>query len=204
MTARPRLRMLEALPVEQNGEQLVALRDPAGFTEQVAVLPVALLDLVSLFDGEHSVAEIQDVLRGRHGQAPTAEQIASLIEGLDDAGFLESERFAARRAALEQSWRQSRVRPAAHAGGAYERDAFALTAQIDAFFTHADGPGAVDQRASSSPTTLRGLIAPHIDFHRGGPVYAWAYRELLAHSDADLFVILGTCHVGMEDPFAVT
>lgn len=51
---------------------------------------------------------------------------------------------------------------------------------------------------------LRGLIAPHIDFHRGGPTYAWAYRELLEHSDADLFVILGTCHAGMTDPFAVT
>jgi AmmeMemoRadiSam system protein B len=51
---------------------------------------------------------------------------------------------------------------------------------------------------------LRGLIAPHIDFHRGGPVYAWAYRELMARSEADLFVILGTCHAGMEDPFAIT
>ena len=51
---------------------------------------------------------------------------------------------------------------------------------------------------------LRGLIAPHIDFHRGGPTYAWAYRALLERSDADLFVILGTCHGGMADPFTVT
>src|SRR5207247_3277549 len=48
------------------------------------------------------------------------------------------------------------------------------------------------------------IFAPHIDFHRGGPVYGWAYRALLERSDADLFVILGTCHAGMGDPFAVT
>jgi AmmeMemoRadiSam system protein B len=48
------------------------------------------------------------------------------------------------------------------------------------------------------------LLAPHIDFHRGGPTYAWAYREVLERSDADCFVILGTCHTGMRDPFATT
>ena len=51
---------------------------------------------------------------------------------------------------------------------------------------------------------MRGLLAPHIDFHRGGPTYAWAYREVIERSDADLFVILGTCHAGMADPFAAT
>jgi hypothetical protein len=48
------------------------------------------------------------------------------------------------------------------------------------------------------------LVAPHIDFHRGGPAYAWAYRDLAERGDADLFVIFGTCHAGMTDPFALT
>jgi len=51
---------------------------------------------------------------------------------------------------------------------------------------------------------LTALIAPHIDFHRGGSTYGWAYREVLDRSAADLYVILGTCHAGMSDPFAVT
>jgi hypothetical protein len=51
---------------------------------------------------------------------------------------------------------------------------------------------------------VRGLIAPHIDFHRGGPAYAWAYRALGESSDADLFLVFGTCHAGMPDPFALT
>ena len=46
----PRLRAVEAFPVEHEGQRCLALRDPAGFTDQIAVLPGALLDLVSLFD----------------------------------------------------------------------------------------------------------------------------------------------------------
>jgi AmmeMemoRadiSam system protein B len=239
----PKLRALEAFPVEQEGQRCVALRDPAGYTDQIAVLPPALLDLVSLFDGDHSVEEIQEILRGRHGKAPTAKQIADVVEQFDAAGFLESDRFRERRRALEDAFRRSPVRPAAHAGGAYAGDAVELEAQIDGFFAASDGPGAgvngdfsavnrdfsgvsrdfsavsrdfsavnrdfftdpvASPSAAAPQTRTRALIAPHIDFHRGGSTYAWAYREILERSDADLYVVLGTCHAGMPDPFAVT
>jgi MEMO1 family protein len=199
----PRLRPLEAFPVEQDGERLIALRDLSGFTEQVVLLPIPALDIVSLFDGEHSMAEIHRVISLRHGeQAPGLEDIARFAARLDDAGFLDSPRFAARRRRIEEAWLASPSRPAAHAGAAYAGDSDALRGQIDGFFVHPDGPGLPARRAA--PQRLRGLFAPHIDFHRGGPTYAWAYRELLERSDADLFVILGTCHGGMADPFAAT
>jgi AmmeMemoRadiSam system protein B len=227
----PRLRALEAFPVEHEGQHCVALRDPAGFTDQIAVLPAGLLDLVSLFDGEHSIQEIQEILGRRQDQAPTAAQIADVVERFDAAGFLDSDRFRERRRALEDAFRQSPVRPAAHAGGAYAGDAAALVQQIDGFFSGPDGPGAAINGdfsgigitypvASPSPAAsqarapvasaaapqarTRALIAPHIDFPRGGSTYAWAYREILERSDADLYVVLGTCHAGMSDPFAVT
>ena len=192
----PRLRAVEAFPVEHEGQRCIALRDPAGFTDQIAVLPGPLLDLVSLFDGEHPVEAIREILRRRHGEAPSVEQIAALVDRLDDAGFLDSERFRARRRATDDAFRQSPVRPAAHAGGAYAGEAAALREQIAGFF-------ALD-RSDKRAGTLSALIAPHIDFHRGGPTYGSAYQEVLDRSDADLYVILGTCHAGMSDPFAVT
>ena len=199
---RPRLRNLEAFPVEQDGRRLMALRDPSGFTDQVVALPMPLLDVVSLFDGEHSLGQIHAIVKERHGEAPTVEQIASIARSLDDNGFLDSVSFAERQRATEEAFRLSPARPAVHAGGAYAREPEALAAQIDGFFTHADGPGLVARSADSG--VVRGLLAPHIDFHRGGPTYAWAYREVIERSDADLFVILGTCHAGMPDPFAAT
>jgi hypothetical protein len=212
----PRLRALEAFPVEHDGQRCIALRDPAGFTDQIAVLPAPLLDLVSLFDGEHSVEEMRQILKERHGGAPTIEQIASVIERFDEAGLLDSDRFRDRRRALEDAFRRSPVRPAAHAGGAYAGEPEALAQQINSFFAHTEGPGRVSADGGSAGAmsgppqmkeplkALSALLAPHIDFHRGGSTYAWAYKELLERSDADLYVVLGTCHAGMPDPFAVT
>ena len=200
----PRLRAVEAFPVQHEGQRCIALRDPAGFTDQIAVLPGPLLDLVSLFDGEHPVEGIREILRRRHGEAPSVEQIAALVERLDDAGFLDSERFRARRRAIDDAFRRSPVRPPAHAGGAYAGEPAALREQIAGFFAHVEGPGAVAARPGPQAGTLSALIAPHIDFHRGGPTYGSAYQEVLDRSDADLYVILGTCHAGMSDPFAVT
>ncbi len=209
----PRLRHVEAFPIEQDGHRMIALRDPSGLTDEVVALPLPLLDLVSLFDGEHSVDEMRAILTERHGQAPSPEQIAALAQSLDDHGFLDSARFAEKRRAVEAEFLASPVRPAAHAGGAYAGERDALAAEIAGFFAHADGPGAhppasgvAETPSAASPASygVRGLIAPHIDFHRGGPTYAWAYRELLDRSDADLFVVLGTCHAGMADPFSAT
>ncbi|HKW91908.1 MAG TPA: AmmeMemoRadiSam system protein B [Methylomirabilota bacterium] len=199
----PRLRALEAFPVEHEGQRCIALRDPAGFTDQIAVLPPAVLDLVSLFDGDHSVEEIRAILAERHGEAPSAEQIALIIERFDAALFLDSDRFQARRGELEEAFRRSPLRQAGHAGGAYAGEPAALARQIDGFFVAADGPGREGQTGGTREG-IRGLLAPHIDFHRGGSTYAWAYKEVLERSDADLYVILGTCHAGMPDPFSVT
>ena len=200
----PRLRAVEAFPVQHEGQRCIALRDPAGFTDQIAVLPGPLLDLVSLFDGEHPVEGIREILRRRHGEAPSVEQINALVDRLDDAGFLDSERFRARRRAIDDAFRRSPVRPPAHAGGAYAGEPAALREQIAGFFAHVEGPGAVAAPPGRQAGTLSALIAPHIDFHRGGPTYGSAYQEVLDRSDADLYVILGTCHAGMSDPFAVT
>ena len=215
---------------------MVGLRDPAGFTEQVAVLPIPLLDVVSLFDGDHAIDEIRDIVAARHGGSLSAADVVAVAERLDEAGFLDSPRFAARRRRIEAEFAARPNRLAAHAGGAYAGEAEALREQIAGFFRHAEGPGAAldglaaardfdlrspeelaaardfDLRSPQGATSvgrlrspqLRGLLAPHIDFHRGGPVYAWAYKEILERCDADLFVVLGTCHAGMAEPFAAT
>ena len=202
MSDGPRLRMaIEAVPTEHEGEAYVALRDPSGYTPSVIMLPVSLLEIVAMFDGEHPIVDMQAALIERHGELVPSDQIEKLVTMLDTHGFLESAAFATRRKAIERSFLDATSRPASHAGGAYAADPEALRAAMDAFFTAADGPGPIGAVTGGG---VRGLIAPHIDFHRGGPAYAWAYRDLAERGDADLFVIFGTCHAGMADPFALT
>lgn len=198
---RPKLRPVEAFPIEADGRKVIGLSDPAGFTDSVLLLPLPLLDIVSLFDGEHTILDIQATYVRRHGELLFRERVAEIIGMLDEHGFLDSPRFAERRRQTEEEFQRRPTRPAIHAGKAYAGDAEALTAEIDGFFAPPAGPGSPG--VASSPS-LEAIIAPHIDFHRGGPVYAWAYREVAEKCAADLFVILGSCHAGMADPFAVT
>ena len=199
----PRLRAVEAFPVGHEGEKFIALRDPSGFTPSVVMLPEGVVEIVALFDGSNSLVDIQAELMRRHGEIVPRAQLEELIGGLDGHGFMESARFAERRAAIEGEFLASPVRPASHAGGAYAADPDGLRQAMDAFFSQPEGPGPIEWPAAPSRRVV-GAITPHIDFHRGGPAYAWGYRGLAERGDGDLFVIFGTCHAGMADPFALT
>src|SRR2546428_4622149 len=127
----PRLRRVEAFPVEHEGQPCVALRDPAGYTGAIVLLHGPLLDIVSLFDGEHTIADIQAAVMRRHGQLVERRQIEEIAEALDRRGFLGGPGFAPRRARIAGEFLASPLRPANHAGRAYAADARRRPAMID-------------------------------------------------------------------------
>lgn len=201
--AVPRLRAVEAFPVEHDGQRLIGLRDPSGYASGVPLLPPVVVEIVALLDGTRTVLDLQAGLMERHGALVPRDDIERVIEVLDARGFLDSDRFRTRRAEVDRAFLASPRRPAGHAGMAYPGEPAALREAMDGFFAGAEGPGAIRWMPAREPA-VRGLIVPHIDFGRGGPAYAWGYRELAERADADLFVVLGTCHAGMSHPFGLT
>ena len=203
MSDAPRLRQIEAFPVDHEGQRFLALRDPAGYTASVVMLPMPLLEVISLFDGEHAVADIQAALLRHRGEVVEREHIEELARALDQHGFLDSEAFEARRADVDGRFLRAPSRPSTHAGGAYPNEPEALREMMNGFFAPPAGPGAI-AAARHDARAVSAVIAPHIDFHRGGPAYAWGYRDVAERCDADVYVIFGTCHAGMPHPFALT
>ena len=67
---------------------------------------------------------------------------------------------------------------------------------LDAQYTRTGGPGGAPDRARSKAAPVRGVISPHIDFHRGGHAYAHAWKAVAESCEAELFVVFGTAHVG--------
>lgn len=128
-------------------------------------------------------------------------QLEDLIYRFDEYLLLDSARFDQTRQRIENDFRQASVRDAAHAGTAYATDEAELRRQIEGFYNTPAGPG---MSPAVSERRIKGVIAPHIDFHRGGPCYAWAYRALASSLDADLFIILGIGHSGPRRLFTVT
>ena len=198
----PRLRPVEAFPVRLDGKEVLCLRDPMGLAEQPIFLNGALVFIVSLMDGSNSMRDIQAEYLRKMGSIPYMEELEELVRQLDQYRYLDSPSFRNYYEDLVRDFRNSSKRPPIHAGGAYEKDAEGLRSQIDSFFEHPEGPGPVG--AVVDGNRLRGLIAPHIDFHRGGPTYGHAYRSLAIHPGADRFIIFGTCHNPMDRRFALT
>ena len=56
---RPRLRLIEVLPIEQDGLDAVVLRDPGGVAEEPVLLTPAGAFLATRLDGHHTLAELQ-------------------------------------------------------------------------------------------------------------------------------------------------
>jgi len=73
----------------------------------------------------------------------------------------------------------------------------------------ANGANGANSTAATSSKNggarLVALVAPHIDPWRGARCYGAAYNTLAAHlpDDVDTFVLLGTSHAPMREPFAL-
>jgi len=198
---RPRLRALEALPTQIDGQEVVILRDTQGYSDERLVLSPGAAFLAGLMDGERTRLDIQADWVRATGEVLPSESLAELLDALDQARFLDNKNFARHRGEVERAFRAATTRDARHAGGAYAADPEELEAQFRAW----NKAASLGEIAPAAPTgRLKALLAPHIDFHRGGPTYARAYAELVRHSDADRYVIFGISHAPMDTPFALT
>jgi AmmeMemoRadiSam system protein B len=191
---KPKIRPVEAFPIEDRGNRLVCLRDPIGYAPQPIALGTGAYYLVSLFDGSRSLEEIARAFAARVGEQIEVDKLREFVDALDAAYYLDSPRLTARIDQARGEFHRSSTRPAVHAGLCYRSEPAALRAEIAAWFDPPNGPGRSNAR-KPGPTPA-GIIAPHIDPRRGGVAYAHAYSELMGRDPPDLFVILGTSHYG--------
>ncbi len=191
---KPKIRPVEAFPVQYQNQTMICLRDPMGFAPEPIVLAAGAYFLLTLCDGNHTFVDIQEAYARRFGDILPSDKLRELIEALDRAYFLDSPAFGARVAEVLAEFRASPKRAAAHAGLCYESEPLKLRAELAAYFDPPGGPGRSPHHANGKAPA--GLIAPHIDPRRGGGAYAHAYAELMGREPPDLFVILGTSHYG--------
>ncbi|RJQ17978.1 AmmeMemoRadiSam system protein B [Candidatus Woesearchaeota archaeon] len=84
------------------------------------------------------------------------------------------------------------MRQAIHAGSFYEKNANALTKQIQDCFSHDKGPG--DLPVNKRLNKIKAVIAPHAGYQYSGPCAAWAYKEIAESHFPELYIIIGPNH----------
>ncbi len=203
--ALPRLRYIDAFPVDHAGQRAVCLRDPEGIVEHQMLLTPAAFFIASHLDGQHDVADIQEAFaRQFDGHLVRAEDIWQMVSDLDRQGFLLTEQFEERRQQVEAAFFDAPVRPAYLAGKSYPEKGPQLRAFLHEQFSRQGGPGELPRPQSADGAPVRCLVAPHIDYHRGGHAYAHAYLQVCQHGQPDVVVIFGVAHVSPPVPFILT
>ena len=204
MVDKPRIRPIEAFPVQHDGKTLIYLKDPLNLATPIGISPVGYFLLAHL-DGGHSFIDIQAAYNQRFGALLMSDEFKGFVAMLDQHHYLESERFEKYRKAVLLEFRRLPTRAPAHVGGGYKSDPMELTAQLDSYFLAPKGPGLPSAvNGAAAPKAPKAVVAPHIDFHRGGPAYAWAYKPLADSAGADLYIILGTSHCSGQTHYILT
>jgi AmmeMemoRadiSam system protein B len=181
---RPQLRLhLAAAPEDRAGRHYV-LWDQLRLSSETLRLTAVELDWVQLFDGQHTLRDVQAVaMRQLGGELVPIDVFGQLATRMDEALFLDTPRFRERADAP--------IRPPCCLG-TYEPEPGPLRKQLGKLFKGKDGPGLPNRTATDGK--LRAALVPHIDYERGGATYAWGFKEVVERTQAELFVIIGTSH----------
>jgi AmmeMemoRadiSam system protein B len=154
------------------------------------VIPQQLGPFLALCDGTRDIGGLQASLAIRCGLRIGTDVLEQLLATLDEALLLDNDRFALAQEQALDEYRQAPARIPSSAGRSYPGDADELRHTLDSYLGAADADPV-------HITDIYGLVSPHIDYERGGPVYAAVWRQATdAARAADLVVLLGTDHYG--------
>ncbi|MBC7249664.1 MAG: AmmeMemoRadiSam system protein B [Anaerolineae bacterium] len=186
----PKLRAIDVRPVVLDGRPVILLRDPLQLTDKTVIISQELAPVLALCDGTRDLNALLASLTIRYGLRVGPGVLSQLMCTLDEALLLENERFARARQQILVEYRQAPSRPPISAGQSYPTDAEELKRLLRGYLEAVES-------ASPGSSTVRGLISPHIDYERGGPVYAAVWKQAGdSVRRADLVVLLGTDHYG--------
>ena len=213
----PHARPVQPIPVQNEGKQAIALRDPSMLVQQTMVVPPQAMGVIQLFDGSNSIEQIAGKLvREDDPDRDTnlekaATQVNALVEQMDKFGLLWGPTFEGYEKQVAEKLAETRAFPTqasmslvqvAHqaAGGGdppespEEQAAWAkelAEGQLASWMADAEDPE-FDQ-------PVLGLVVPHLDYPRGAEVYAGGYRAWQGAPKPDRVVVLGTNHFGLGD-----
>ncbi|MBI5628134.1 MAG: AmmeMemoRadiSam system protein B, partial [Candidatus Rokubacteria bacterium] len=181
------------------GKTVFVVHDSEGINDQRLILPPLPFVVGTMLDGTIDVQQLQQRIEQRFpGNTIPIADLEAIVRDLDQHYLLESDRLEKRRRDIVESYRKSPLRSPKFVTGT----AVNVSLELDQYFLAKEAAGKPD--GAGSADGVRAVIAPHIDFQRGGWCYTHSYREIAERSRADLYVILGVAHVSPQNPLVVT
>ncbi len=185
----PRLRSsIHLEPILREGRRSFALSDRLQVAKDGLVLSPPLAAALSFFDGKRSADMIDAAFTKHYGQTISVDAVNQLIGALDDALLLDNERGRQAQQAALTHYRNESQRAPSCAGSSYPDSITTLKRNLNVYLAQDASPVTITRPA-------RAILSPHIDYARGGHVYASAWKQIEAEAHAaKLVIIIGTDH----------
>jgi len=191
----PVLRPVEVHRVPYQGSDYFLLRDGMEIATQQLLVPLHFGGVLALADGSRSISALVEEARLLYNAPVDEEEVQGLFAALDGIGMLEGKVYLALRAETTAAWRAQAYRPPALAGLGYSDEREALWRKFQALLDASDTPEIPEVALDWGKGVT--LLSPHIDYPRGGAVYANVWKAMgAAVRTADVAIILATDHKG--------
>ena len=182
---KPHLRRFLPQPGKQpDGTQVLCLADPLRLHRQQMVVPAQAMPILAQFQGQQTVDEVAEKF-----QIPI-EGLQNLVMALEVHCMLWGPTFTEMEAQKKRQIDELGYMPR---GAAFMlgEDGEAMRTQLAEWLEQAEDP-----ELGVTPT---GIVVPHLDYHRGWPLYAAGYRAWMGAPRPDRVIVLGTSHHGIGD-----
>lgn len=180
----PELRRdLQIIPVQENGSVLLYFHDQRGYTTPDFALKREAGQLLSLFDGQKNINDLESHL----GNGVTKDDLLQFIQLLDKNRVLASNYFEYHAEAIEAEYESATLHESVTADSSYPADPEELKTYLDeAFAKHTD-------QNLQSVDSAKALYAPHIDPRVALESYVKAFAPIRDLKPKRV-VILATSH----------
>jgi AmmeMemoRadiSam system protein B len=169
------------------------IRDPYHYSDATLLVPPQLVPALEWFDGHSSTLDLRAELVRITGEIQVGDIEKHLFDALNEAGFLENERYLTLKGQVEAEFATERIRAANFADSGYPATLPKLKALLDQEIGSLAGkPGTV------------AIAAPHASPNGGWGTYRAAYQALPPLAEKATIVILGTSHYGAPEKFGLT
>lgn len=194
----------EVIRSTDQGQPILLLKDLEGLNPHTYALSPAALYLASLFTGQRTAGQILAAFEEETGERLGPDVFEKVVHQFIEAKLLETPEVTSLRNKRWKGFDQSALRAMTHQMGGYPGEPEALRARLNDFVLDPKGPQKEFRRENAAGVPPLALVSPHIDFHRGGPAYAWAYQTLSECAPPDVIVALGVAHQSPPSPWAFT
>ncbi len=189
----PKLRAIEVVPIEHEGQESFLLRDPQQLCEEALTVSHPVLFVLQFFDGETMLETLrQSWEKEAAGNELPSAQVDTIIAELDRVYLLDNERSETKLAEIRLSFLDQPLRAFRFTDGQPLEDCYRAALLPT--------PREIQTEAND----LAFLMAPHIDYHRGSSAWALAYAIAKRRFSGEVAIILGVNHQAHSSLLALT